>query len=116
RRLGSAICFAAILITLPIRAEAATACVWRVTNVKHPFYLVGSSHALAKRDYPLPAPYEEALNAGQRFLFEYDPNLDGTFSRQFDQAAVYPHGQDIRRHVHPQTYLYLVKAFRISSL
>ena len=30
-------------------ANAATACVWRVTNVPVPFYLVGTIHAL-KRD------------------------------------------------------------------
>jgi len=108
--------FATVLLGLPLRSEAATACVWRVTNVKHPFYLVGSSHALAKRDYPLPAPYLEALNTSQRVVFEFDPNLDSTFSAQFRKAGMYPHGQDIRRHVHPQTYLYLVKAFRISSL
>jgi uncharacterized protein len=109
--------FSAFLcLAITPQSNAATACVWRVSNVKHPFYLVGSSHALAKRDYPLPAPYEEALNTSQRFLFEYNPNLDGTFSQQFSRAGKYPAGQDIRRHVHPQTYLYLVRAFRVSSL
>ena len=48
-------------------------CVWRVTNAKAPFYLVGSIHALSKKDYPLPAPYEIAVSDSRRFLFEFDP-------------------------------------------
>src|SRR5581483_683748 len=48
-------------------------CVWRVTNAKAPFYLVGSIHALSKKDYPLPAPYEISLRESKRFLFEFDP-------------------------------------------
>jgi len=96
--------------------NAGTCCVWRVTSVDHPFYLVGSSHALTNRDYPLAAPYKEATQTAQRFLFEFNPKLDDEFSKLFGEAAKYPKGQDIRRHIHPQTYEYLVKAFRISSM
>src|ERR671924_316349 len=89
-------------------ANAGTCCVWRVTNVDHPFYLVGSSHALTNRDYPLAAPYKEALQNSQRFLFEFNPRRDDEYSKLFSESAKYPKGQDIRRHIHPQTYQYLV--------
>src|ERR1700732_164842 len=106
----------AALFLTATRAQAGTCCVWRVTSVSHPFYLVGSSHALTAHDYPLAPGYKEALETSQRFLFEYNPKLDEAFGKQFQASAKYPKGQDIRSHIHPQTYLYLVKAFRISSL
>jgi uncharacterized protein YbaP (TraB family) len=71
-------------------------CVWRVTNAKAPFYLVGSIHALSKKDYPLPAPYEIALSDSRRFLFEFDPNRHVEFEKKFEAAGKYPRGQDIR--------------------
>src|SRR3954467_10897799 len=71
-------------------------CVWRVTNADAPFYLVGSIHALSKKDYPLPAAYEVALKGSKRFLFEFDPSRHVEFERKFEAAAKYPRGQDIR--------------------
>jgi uncharacterized protein YbaP (TraB family) len=96
-------------------SAAGTACVWRVTNAKAPFYLVGTMHALSGSDYPLRAPYKEAIRNSQRFVFEFDPNRDNEFSKKFDVAARYPKGQDIRSHIHPQTYQYLARSFRISN-
>jgi uncharacterized protein YbaP (TraB family) len=96
-------------------ANAGTCCVWRLTNAKAPFYLVGSFHALSNKDYPLPRGYLEASQNSQRFLFEYNFKQDEDFGRKFQAAAKYPKGQDIRRHIHPQTYQYLIKAFRISN-
>jgi len=63
-----------LLLAVPVRAaqKHPKSCVWRVTNAKAPFYLVGSIHALSKKDYPLPAPYEIALKNSRRFLFEFD--------------------------------------------
>jgi uncharacterized protein YbaP (TraB family) len=71
-------------------------CVWRVTNAKAPFYLVGSIHALSKKDYPLPKPYDIALKDSTRFLFEFDPTQHAEFQKKFEAAAKYPPGQDIR--------------------
>ena len=76
-------------------------CVWRVTNAKAPFYLVGSIHALSKKDYPLPAPYEIALRDSRRFLFEFDPNRHVEFEKKFEAAGKYPRGQDIRSKIDP---------------
>jgi uncharacterized protein len=100
----------------PVNANAATACVWRVTNVPVPFYLVGTVHALSGKDYPLPKPYSQALHESQRFLFEIGPDLKGDYGRDFVRAALYPEGDDIRRHIHPETWKFLAKNFRISNL
>jgi uncharacterized protein YbaP (TraB family) len=84
-------------------------CVWRVTNAKAPFYLVGSIHALSKRDYPLPKPYDIALTDSSRFLFEFDPSLHGEFQKKFEIAAKYPPGQDIRSKISPKLLAWLRK-------
>ena len=82
-------------------------CVWRVTNAKAPFYLVGSIHSLSKGDYPLPSPYEIALNDSQRLVFEYDPDKDDEFQKKFAEAGRYPDGQDIRNRISPRTLSWL---------
>jgi uncharacterized protein len=111
---------AAALITLlllgltPISAIAVSpakkfpkCCVWRVTNAKAPFYLVGSIHALSKKDYPLPAPYEVALKNSTRFVFEFDPTRAAEFEKKFEAAAKYPAGQDIRSKIDPALLAWL---------
>src|SRR2546430_11880125 len=84
-------------------------CVWRVTNAKAPFYLVGSIHALSKKDYPLPVPYQIALKNSSRFLFEFDPNRHAEFEKKFDAAGRYPRGQDIRSKIDQQLLAWLRK-------
>jgi uncharacterized protein len=84
-------------------------CVWRVTNAKAPFYLVGSIHALSKNDYPLPGPYEIALKDSKRFLFEFDPNRHIEFEKKFEAAGKYPPGQDIRSKIQPDLLAWLRK-------
>src|SRR5438309_995451 len=85
----------------------AKSCVWRVTNAKAPFYLVGSIHALSKSDYPLPAPYEIALRNSKCFLFEFDPTKHLEFERKFEAAGKYPPGQDIRSKIDPELLAWL---------
>ena len=84
-------------------------CVWRVTNAKAPFYLVGSIHALSKKDYPLPKPYDIALKDSTRFLFEFDPSQHGEFQKKFEAAAKYPPGQDLRSKISPELLTWLRK-------
>ncbi len=84
-------------------------CVWRVTNAKAPFYLVGSIHALSKKDYPLPKPYEIALKDSNRYVFEFDPRRHAEFEKKFEAAAKYPRGQDIRSKIHPELLAWLRK-------
>src|SRR5215470_8622942 len=82
-------------------------CVWRVANAKAPFYLVGSIHALSKKDYPLPKPYDIALKSSTRFLFEFDPTRHEEFQRKFEAAAKYPPGQDMRSKISPELLAWL---------
>src|SRR5881296_2215905 len=82
-------------------------CVWRVTNAGAPFYLVGSIHALSKKDYPLPSPYDRALKDSTRFVFEFDPTRGAEFERKFEAAAKYPPGQDIRSKIDPALLTWL---------
>src|SRR6266481_5168338 len=84
-------------------------CVWRVTNAKAPFYLVGSIHALSKKDYPLPKPYDIALKDSTRFLFEFNPTQGVEFQKKFEAAAKYPPGQDIRSKISPELMAWLRK-------
>jgi uncharacterized protein YbaP (TraB family) len=98
-----------LLFAIPARAaqRLPKCCVWRVTNAKAPFYLVGSIHALSKSDYPLPAPYEIALRNSKRFLFEFDPSKHVEFEKKFEAAGKYPPGQDIRSKIHPELLAWL---------
>jgi uncharacterized protein YbaP (TraB family) len=84
-------------------------CVWRVTNAKAPFYLVGSIHALSKKDYPLPKPYEIALKQSNRLIFEFNPIRHAEFEKKFEAAAKYPPGQDLRSKISPELLAWLRK-------
>jgi uncharacterized protein len=98
-----------LLFAVPVRAaqRLPKCCVWRVTNAKAPFYLVGSIHALSKKDYPLAAPYEIALRDSKRFLFEFDPNRHVEFEKKFEAAGKYPPGQDICSKIQPDLLAWL---------
>jgi uncharacterized protein YbaP (TraB family) len=99
----------AIFIAIPVHGAQTfrKCCVWRVTNAKAPFYLVGSIHALSKNDYPLPEAYEMALRDSKRFLFEFDPNRHVEFEKKFEAAGKYPPGQDIRSKIDPELLAWL---------
>src|SRR6266436_8798929 len=103
RAAGGFIASLVVLTLTPLATEAAPrakkfpkCCVWRVTNAKAPFYLVGSIHALSKKDYPLPTPYEIALRDSRRLLLEFDPKRHVEFERKFETPGKYRPGQDIR--------------------
>src|SRR6266496_2284957 len=113
--LGPIALFLAVTLT-PLAMDASPqskkfpkCCVWRVTNAKAPFYLVGSIHALSKKDYPLPKPYDMALKDSTRFLFEFDPTRHAEFQKKFEAAAKYPPGQDIRSKISPELLAWLRK-------
>jgi uncharacterized protein len=96
----------------PISLSAAAPekhCVWRVTNVRAPFYLVGSFHNLRGDDYPLAAVYRKALADSQRLVFEYDPAQRDLFSAKFRAAGRCPPGTDIRNEIHPETLALLLR-------
>ena len=74
-----------------------------------PFYLVGSMHSVALRDYPLPQVYRTALTKSQRLVFEHDPRQRPLLIRKFREAARYPAGQTIESEVRPATLALLKK-------
>src|SRR4029077_5106086 len=43
-------------------------CLWRVTNARAPFYLLGSVHALQRSDYDKALAVEEAIKRSQLIL------------------------------------------------
>ena len=90
-------------------ASNAKHCLWRVTNARAPFYLLGSVHALQRRDYDQVPSVEEVIKHSQLILFEIDPKEDQTFARKLGEAARLPRGQQIRGKISPKTYDYLRK-------
>lgn len=108
--LGAALAFLSIVLVAfsgGATAGQSKCCVWRVTNAKAPFYLVGSVHALSPRDYPLPAPYEVALKDSKQLIFEVNPKLSEEFANQFEVAGKYPPGQDITTRLHPKALAWM---------
>jgi hypothetical protein len=90
-------------------AASAKHCLWRVTNARAPFYLLGSVHSLQRSDYDKALAVEEAIKQTQLILFEVDPKEDQTFAKKLGEAARLPRGQQIRGKISPKTYNYLRK-------
>jgi uncharacterized protein len=82
---------------------------WRVTNARAPFYLLGSVHALRPLDYQRAPVIEEAIKQSQQILFEIDPKQDEAFGKKLLEAAKLPKGQLIQGKISPKTYDYLRK-------
>ncbi|CAN5433666.1 TraB/GumN family protein [soil metagenome] len=97
------------LVATAAAAEPSRHFVWRVTNLRAPFYLVGSLHSLTKDDYPLPDTYRHALARSERLVFEYDPRRRDALVRKFREVARYPSGLDIESEVRPTTLALLRK-------
>jgi len=83
--------------------------VWRITNLATPFYLVGSIHNLAEKDYPLAPIYYTALTNSNRVIFEYNPREREVLARKFREAAKYPEGKDIEGEISSITLALLKK-------
>jgi uncharacterized protein YbaP (TraB family) len=84
-------------------------CLWRVTNVKAPFYLFGTMHSLQLHEWKFPPVIENAIRESHQFWFEIDPNRGDLFTKKLTTAAKYPKGTTIRDKVDPKTYATLVR-------
>jgi uncharacterized protein YbaP (TraB family) len=84
-------------------------CLWRISNARAPFYLLGSVHALQRTDYQRVPAIEEAIKQSQQVFFEVDPKEDDVFAKKLSEAARLPRGQQIIGKVSPKTYNYLRK-------
>jgi uncharacterized protein YbaP (TraB family) len=88
------------------------ASVWKVTGPDgKTLYLGGSVHALQSADYPLPPAYNRAFDASTRLSFEVDRKALLESSKGLSKAGEYPPGDNLRKHVDPRTYAYLVRLF-----
>src|SRR5258707_11258199 len=91
----------------PIKSGGGKHCLWRVTNAKAPFYLLGSIHRLRDSDYPLPSVIDATIAQSNVFYFETDPNHDGYMPQRLEAAAQLPRGVEIKNRVHQKTWDYL---------
>jgi len=89
--------------------SSAKHCLWRITNARAPFYLLGSVHSLQRADYEKAPVVEDAIKQSQLIMFEVDPKEDQTFATKLREAAKLPRGQQIRGKISPKTYDYLRK-------
>src|SRR5437899_11511620 len=80
-------------------------CLWRVTNARAPFYLLGSVHALQSSDYFQTQVIEEAIKQYQQIWFEVDPK-DESFGEKFREVAKLHSGQLVQSKIHQKTYEY----------
>src|SRR4051812_43645349 len=75
----------------PIKSSGGSKhCLWRVTNAKAPFYLLGSIHILRASDYPLAGAIDQAVQQAQQFYFEIDPEGFDEYHRRVDEASRLP--------------------------
>jgi uncharacterized protein YbaP (TraB family) len=84
-------------------------CLWRITNARAPFYLLGSVHSLQRTDYERVPLIEEVIKQSQQIWFEVDPKEDQAFAKKLGEAARLPRGQQILGKISPKTYNYLRK-------
>jgi uncharacterized protein len=91
----------------PPKPSESKHCLWRITNAKAPFYLLGSIHILRGTDYPLPPVVDQAIQQSQQFYFEFDPKRNDDYHRKLEAAAKLPHGVEIKDKVHAKTWEYL---------
>ena len=84
-------------------------CLWRITNARAPFYLLGSVHSLQRSDYDTVPAIEQAIRQSQKIVFEVDPKEDVVFATKLRAAARLPRGEQIKGKLSPKTYNYLRK-------
>ena len=107
----------ALASSFPSRVEAASACVWKVTDPNGgTLYLGGSVHALRPTDYPLPAAYNRAFDASSRLVFENDPKASSQEFSYVLKAGRYAKGDSLKNHVDPRTYDYLRRFFALRNV
>ena len=97
---------------LAISAPASS--VWRVTGPQGgTLYLGGSVHGLRSSDYPLPAAYNRAFESSSRLVLEDSPDVSRGAEKKLYKSGFYPKNDNLKNHVDPRTYDYLVRVFRL---
>src|SRR5437870_13624304 len=102
----------ALAISFATHADAASACVWKVTGPNgSTLFLGGSIHALRNTDYPLPPAYNRAFDSSARLAFEVDLKALSDSSKSVIKLGQYPKGDSLKNHVDPRTYDYVRRVF-----
>jgi uncharacterized protein len=115
--LGRLVFVFAIVSGTACQNSDAASCVWKVTGPNGgTLFLGGSVHALRSTDYPLPAPYNLALDASSRLVFETDLASNEAASKGLIQAGRYPKGDSLKNHVDPRTYSYVRRFFALQNV
>ncbi|MEM7384967.1 MAG: TraB/GumN family protein [Verrucomicrobiota bacterium] len=81
-------------------------------------YLVGSIHMMTEKEYPLPAPFDEAFEQSSRILFEAPMETMAKPETQLKmmEMMTLPEGKTIKTELSGPTHNALVKAIKKSSL
>jgi uncharacterized protein len=104
----------ALAISFATRADAASACVWKITGPNGgTLFLGGSIHALRTTDYPLPPAYNRAFDSSSRLAFEVDSKAFSESSKRVIKSGQYPKGDSLKNHVDPRTYDYVRRVFAL---
>jgi uncharacterized protein YbaP (TraB family) len=115
--LGRLIFFFTLVSGCACQNSGAASCVWKVTSsTGGTLFLGGSAHALRSSDYPLPAPYNRALDASARLVFETDLAGNEAASKGLLKAGQYPKGDSLKNHVDPRTYSYVRRYFALQNV
>ena len=115
--LGGLIFVLAIVSGSACQNSDAASCVWKVTSSSGgTLFLGGSVHALRSIDYPLPTPYNRALDASSRLVFETDLASNAAASKGLVKAGHYPKGDNLKNHVDPRTYSYVRRFFALQNV
>jgi hypothetical protein len=80
--------------------------VWRVKSDTGVLFLMGSIHALAPSDYPLPARLQRTFQLADQYVFEVDlDEANGPLVQEFvSSRGVYSNGGSIRSVLAPAAY------------
>jgi len=91
-----------ILVALQLPAETS---LWKVSRGTNHFFLGGTIHVLAERDYPLPEEFEAAFREADILILETDlAGLEGPEAQTALMAALtYPEGEGLQQHLGKKT-------------
>jgi hypothetical protein len=89
---------------------------YRISGHGRVAYLFGTVHVGANSFYPLPPEVSRALAHANRVVVELDTRADDAYLRAVDRHGSYAGGDDIRRHITPETRELLTAALHANGI
>jgi uncharacterized protein YbaP (TraB family) len=83
---------------------------YRISRDGRVAYLFGTIHVGTSSFYPLAPEVSRALASASRLVVELDTRANDAFLRALNKHGVYPTGDDVRRHLTPDTLAQLTQA------